>query len=301
MIQGRITPDFPLLTRLASCGRWWFACGMWLSLVVTSPCWAQGPGQPAAKKTQTVPANPQPEAPSSELPEKIDPAHPLVPVLKIAYQSRHVLANVQDYSGVFIKREVINGTLVTHQMEIKIREEPFSVYMKFLNQPYTGREVLFVAGANQNRLMVHETGLKSIAGTLSLAPTDQLAMAENRHPITQVGMSQMLEGVIKQWENEGLYGEIEVKYYPEAKLGEHPCRVLESSHPIRRRQFPFHLTRLYLDGKTLLPVRVEQIDWPARAGEKPIAVETYMYSNVRTNIGLTNADFDRRNPAYQFK
>jgi hypothetical protein len=224
----------------------------------------------------------------------VHPEHPLIPPLQMAYKSRESLKEVKDYTGVFVKKELIAGKgYITHTMDMKFREQPMGVYLRF-QEPNEGRQVLYVSGANQGQLLVQQPGLGGLLGTLALNPTAGPAMSESRHPITEIGISNMLKRVIQQWENEAKFGETNVAYHPEAKLGNHPVRMIQTSHPVRRNQFKYHVTRLYLDDQTLFPVRVEQYDWPAQAGGKPVQVELYMYSGVRTNVGLTDRDFDRR-------
>lgn len=232
-------------------------------------------------------------ASTSELPEHVHPDHPLAPALKMAYASRTTLSQMRDYTAHFVKKEMVGTHYITHNMDMKFRTQPFSVYLHF-RDPHEGRQVLFVKGANRGQILVQEKGLKGLAGTIPLDPSSPLALSENRHPITDIGIANMLDSVIRQWELEGRYGEIDVKYFPQAKLGDHPVKVIRTSHPKRYRQFKYHTTQLYLDEKSLFPVRVEQYDWPQREGEKPVQVELYMYSSVRTNQGLSNADFDPR-------
>jgi hypothetical protein len=231
---------------------------------------------------------------SRHLPKYVHPEHPLIPALQMAYKSRETLKEVKDYTGVFVKKELIKQTYITHTMDMKFREQPMAVYLRF-QEPNEGRQVLYASGANQGQILVQEAGLKGgLLGTITLNPTAPLAMSENRHPITEIGISNMLKRVIQQWEGEAKFGETDVRYHPEAKLGNHPVRMIQTSHPVLRNQFKYHVTRLYLDNQTLFPVRVEQYDWPAQPGGKPVQVELYMYSGVRTNVGLTERDFDRR-------
>lgn len=237
--------------------------------------------------------NPRTAAAESELPEHVHPSHPLVPALKLAYASRNTVRNVRDYTAHFLKKELVGNRYITHSMDMKFREQPFSVYLRF-REPHDGRQVLYVNGANNGQILVQEAGIKALAGTIPLNPTDPLAMSENRHPITEIGIANMLEAVIQQWESDGRYGEVNVEYFPKAKLGDFPVRVIRTTHPTRRRQFKFHMTQLYLDDQSLFPVRVEQFDWPPREGAPPPQVELYMYSKVNTNQGLTNQDFDPR-------
>lgn len=230
---------------------------------------------------------------------KIHPDHPLAPALELAYKSHEALKDVHDYEAQFEKREMIGRRLQSARMTLKLRERPFSVYLLF-HEPHQGREVIYVEGRNNGMLLAHETGLKSIAGTVTRAPDSADAMRDNRYPITMIGLRNMLQRVITQWEEEGEYGETEVKYYPQAKLGDLALRAIESSHPQPRKQFRFHKTRLYLDRDTLLPVRVEQYDFPKRKGDEPPLVEEYTYTQLKINIGLTDMDFDVRNPRYAF-
>ncbi|MES2794007.1 MAG: DUF1571 domain-containing protein [Planctomycetota bacterium] len=251
---------------------------------------APGDVDPAAD----VRENPPPTNPVSDpLPQHVHPKHPLVPALKMAYASRGTLRTVRDYSAQFVKKERIGTQYIVHSMDMLFREQPFSVYLEF-REPNVGRQVLYVQGANNNQLLAKEAGIKGLVGTVPLNPTDPMAMSESRHPITQIGISNMLEAVIRQWEEEAKFGEIDVQYYPNAKLSDFPVRMIRTMHPTRRRQFNFHMTRIFLDDKTLFPVRVEQYDWPQREGGEPVLVELYMYSGVRTNQGFTDQTFDPR-------
>lgn len=228
-----------------------------------------------------------------QLPQHVHPKHPLVPALKMAYASRGTLRSVRDYTAQFVKKELVGNRYITHSIDMKFREQPFSVYLRF-REPHEGRQVLYVKGANSGNILVQEAGIKGLVGPLSINPNAPMAMSENRHPITEIGISNMLETIIRQWEEEGKFGEVDVQYFPKAKLGDFPVRVIRVTHPTRRRQFRFHMTQLFLDEQTLFPVRVEQFDWPQSEGEKPIQVELYMYSSVRTNQGFSDQTFDPR-------
>ena len=232
--------------------------------------------------------------------------HPLIAAIRMAKLSQQTLETVKDFDATFSKQERVNGRIYPHTMFIKYRKKPFSVYLRFY-KPHAGREVIYFEGRNDGKLLAHETGIKGIVGTVSLTPTSKQALSEGRHPITKIGLHNMLQEVIHQWERETKYGEINIKYFPNAKLRnsnpmlrEMECKVIESSHPRPRKQFPYHLTRLYIDKKTNLPVRVEQYGFPPRQGAAPPLIAEYTYWNIRTNVGLNDADFNTRNPQYDF-
>lgn len=227
--------------------------------------------------------------------------HPLKPAIKLAEQASAAAKELGAYTAIFSKREVVRGQMHASQMQMKFRPEPFSVYLRFVNPEHAGREVLFVEGRNNGQMLAHEAaGIKSIVGTVSVDPNGPLALAEARHSVTRIGIENLAAGVAAQWERESAFGECEVKYYNEAKLGDRPVLVIESSHPTRRNQFKFALTRLWLDKETRLPVRCQQYEFPTVPGGEPVLVEDYTYTDIKPDAKLTEADFDPRNPAYQF-
>ncbi len=245
-------------------------------------------------------ADPPNVRPTTTAPNTPTPEHPLKPAIRVAQASLEALQNVRDYECVLTKRELIGQQLNTQVMFVRFREEPFSIYCKF-GEPHAGREVLYVAGHNNNMMLAHEgSGLRSLVGTVSLPIDGPEATAENRHPLTQAGLRNLVKLLIQQWELESQYGEIDVRYYPDAKLGETACRVLEASHPRPRRQFRFHITRLYIDTSTGLPVRVENYGWPTQDKGPPVLIEEYTYTRLRTNVGLTDLHFDRKCADYNF-
>lgn len=228
-----------------------------------------------------------------QLPPHVHPQHPLAPALKMAYASRATMRSVRDYTAQFVKKELVGTRYITQSMDLKFREQPFSVYLRF-RDPHEGRQVLYVSGANNDNILVQEAGIKGLVGPIPIKPTDPRAMSESRHPITSIGISNMLETIIRQWEEEAKYQGVVVDYYPNAKLGDFPVRCIRTTYKQRYRQFRFHTTRLYLDDKSLFPVRAEQYDWPQVEGQQPLQVELYMYSGVRTNQNLSDQAFDPR-------
>lgn len=226
--------------------------------------------------------------------------HPLVPALGHARLCLEKAEEIPAYEVTFAKREVVGRTMISQQVRMKVRHKPFSVYMYF-EKPSEGREVIYVDGLNENNLLVHESGLKSLIGTLKLSPTGSEVMAENRYPVTKAGIANMVRAVIDQWEQETQFGETDVNYYKDAKVGTYTCRMIESTHPQPRRQFKFHRTRLWIDNASGLAVRVQQAGFPSAGGADPPILEDYTFSGIRTDVRLTDRDFDTRNPNYRFR
>ena len=226
-------------------------------------------------------------------------SHPLAPGLRLAVESRRALDSVDDYSASFFKQELVGKTRVNHQLTLKIRETRFSAYLRYEN-PHKGREAIFVAGKNNDKMLAHGTGIEAIVGTLELDPSSDRALEESRYPITNIGMRNLLELTIAQWNSELNVPDAKVRYFPNAKVGDVECRVFESSYDEKHKGVKFHMTRLYVNKENSFPVRVEQFDFPTKAGAQPAILEQYTYLDVKPNAGLQDIDFDVKNPSYDF-
>jgi len=219
--------------------------------------------------------------------------------IKVAQSALATARKITDYEATFTKRELVRRNMIFHTMKVKVRHRPFSVYLRFGGQ-HDGREVLYVQGLNDGNILAHESGIKSLVGTISLEPNSPRALEESRYPITRMGIVNMVQSVIDQWQKETQYKDVSLKYYPKAKLGKMQCKVIETAHKSAKPGVQFQTTRLYIDRKTNLPVRVEQFAFSSRSDTQGPLVEEYTYSEIQPNRGLGNFDFDPRNQAYAF-
>ena len=233
--------------------------------------------------------------------DKAKKQHPLAPAIRIATNSLEQVRKLGDYQAQLIKKESVKGKYVEQKMRIKVRHEPFSVYLFFHAPASTkGREVIYVDGKNKGNLLAHETGALGLLGTLQYKPTHPTVMADNRHPITRIGIEKMTQAVIDQWKMESKYLGTEVKYYKSAKIGDIECLAIESMHPEPRKQFKFKTTRLWIEKKTNMPIRAEQFAFPKKRDGKAVLVEQYTYLGLKPNVSLTDTDFSTKNPKYKF-
>lgn len=230
--------------------------------------------------------------------------HPLEPALALAAKGlASIQSNIKDYSCTVVKRERIAGELKSHEyMFAKIRHEPFSVYLYFLApDDLKGQEVIYVDGRNDGNMLAHAGGgVRAMVGTVSLDPQGMLAMQGNRYPITELGVENLAKRLVEVAEHDKQFGECEVNFLPQAKVNGRLCTCVQVGHPVPRRNFRFHLARVYIDDELLIPIRYEAYDWPTEQGGQPSLMEEYTYMNVKINNGFTDADFDPANTAYKF-
>jgi len=265
-----------------------------------SSAWAQSP---AGKSTPpaAAAATSQPPAIGKEGAQPNE--HPLMPVLRWGQKSLKIVEKIQDYSATMVKRERIDGKIGEPEyMFIKVRHKPLSVYLYFLKPDHLkGQEVLWIQGQNNGKMWGHAQGIRKVFGTVPLDPTGPVAMKGNRYPVTEIGLSNLVRRLIEEGEKDTQYGECEVKYFPGAKINGRSCTCIQVVHPVPRRNFQFHLARIFVDDEYSLPVRFEAYDWPTQQGGQPELIEEYTYVNIKLNNHFTDADFDLRNSAYGFK
>jgi hypothetical protein len=278
------------------------AAGLWLAGLSAAEVFAQKAkerrAQKAAEREAPQKVASKPAEPTGPVGEPLKD-HTLLPILVRLRDARAAARELKDYKCLFVKREIVGGRLLSQTLDMKFRTEPMSVYFKFLD-PSAGREVLYVAGRNKGKLLVHESGIRAFAGTFEFLPTDPTVMAENRYPITQAGMASMCDSLVLQWEGETRFAPGKVVVNEDSRLGDVPCVAIESSHPAPQPYLKFHKTLLYIDKQKNLPVRVEQFGFPGKGGGTAPLVEEYTYFKIQTNAGLTDLDFDRTNKAYAF-
>ncbi|MGE0374802.1 MAG: DUF1571 domain-containing protein, partial [Planctomycetaceae bacterium] len=124
-----------------------------------------------------------------------------------------------------------------------------------------------------------------------LDPTSSLAMQETVYPITEIGIRNMLHRLLDHWLSETSGDDVEVQFYPGARMGKQACQVVEATHSQKRPEHEYHKVRLYLDKETGIPVRVQQLGFPPRSGAEPPVLADYTYLSLKTNLGLTDKDF----------
>lgn len=245
-------------------------------------------------------------------PSDVRHRHPLQPLLQWAeHRQEQLREEIRDYTCVMVSRERVRGRLGPRiYMAAKVRHEqiqdgqvkvPFSLYLKFLApQRLKDREVLYVQGNNDDKLLVRKGGPHLASLTASLEPTCMLAMAENRYPITEFGILRLTERLLEVGRQEIAYGECEVGVDDRFETEKRVCTQIEIKHPVQRDHFQYCLARVYVDNDLQLPIRFESYHWPHNDDEDPILLEEYTYHNLKLNVGLTDADFARDHPDYQF-
>jgi hypothetical protein len=259
---------------------------------------------PAPREADPRPADEPPPPPSP---------HPLLPALKIAYNSHEFLTNnIKDYSCRVVKQERLDGRLLPMEyVDAKVRHEwtaggrvvhPRSLYLKFLApEEAAGREVLWVEGANDGKMIVRRGGRRFNYVTVELDPQSEPAMRDSNYPVMDSGMKTMVRKLIDIALADMKYGECEVQFFHDVKIDGRACLCIQVTHPRPRTQFKFHIARVFVDDEHPIPLRYEAYDWPKAEGEAPPLLEQFTFQHVKLNVGFSDAEFRRDYSEYNFR
>ena len=265
-------------------------------------------------------------SPKAEVESTNSNPHAIDPLLEFARRAlAHHCSEHRDFTANLTKRERVAGKLLpASKMEMKLRygsrygsedptaertvaERTVSVYLKGIEpKSQAGREIIWIQNKNNNQLTAHEAGLMGLV-TVELSPQSSLAMLGNRYPITEIGIEKLLRKLIEKGERDRLLGPVTVRRTENATLGKLQCTLLEVIHEEptveiegKQVEFEFYLAQIYIDEVRLVPLKYASYTWPKTKGGAPELEEEYTYEDLLLNVGLTDADFDTKNPNYRF-
>lgn len=298
VVAGENSPE---LAPPPSGGRWKRWCLVALSLVAAAVAtwrfWPRdyGPEPVAPKMTPTLV---QSQGGAEEARKNLEWA------IQISHDTNARLAKVHDYTGRMTKRERYSGALLPEEeMVVKVRETPFSVYLRnTAPESKLGQEAIYVAGRNDGKLVAHSPGIGSFLGRINLNPTGWLAMRDNLHPITDVGLRNLIRQLLEMADKQRDYLlRCQIEVIEDAELHGRPCRKLYIRSQAPSSDFRMAVAQIYFDKEWEVPVHYEAYDFPPGDDQgEPVLMEQYSWKDLKFNVGLTDKDFDPDNPEYQF-
>ena len=215
----------------------------------------------------------------------------------------HKLETVPDYSANFTKQERLEGVLSEPMvMRVRIRQEPFSVHLKWLEGGDVGREVVYVDGENEDRMLVKFGGLEGrMLPTLKLSPHGDRAMAEARYPITEMGIQKLIERILEfRYQDLKLSRGVACEMHVQQQIDHQDCYCFEINYENQDISPKFRKSFIYISQESALPVCVRNYGWPlsdsrnltgSRLDEATL-LECYRYSNIAWGKPGSVTDFE---------
>ncbi|MBW3541472.1 MAG: DUF1571 domain-containing protein [Planctomycetes bacterium] len=255
----------------------------------------------------------QPSAPGTahpNHPRRLDGREALERDLELLEAGHRRLADCAGYTATFCRCERSGEELGdTQVIQLKLRHSPFSVYMKWLGAE-AGREVLYVDGEHDGRMIVRAGGLKGrLLPVLRLDPNGSLATRESRHRITEAGLLSLVRKMLvnRRRDLEQLEG-LRCELQEDQSFADRPCIAMKIEFLDPSYDPEYRGTVHFIDREWAIPVLVRNYGWPEDvSGARPsqldetALVEQYSYTDVRLDAALTADDFDPENPRYGFR
>ncbi len=275
---------------------------------LTAPSVIETQNDPSVSEWEGIPEGSPTRLITQKMVDEAD--HPLLPILDMAKVAiKKIDDEIQDYSANLLSHVRVRGKLgVERFLEVKIRHEndnptdktQFSVYTRFV-KPKTsaGQEAIWVKGWHKDKIVAHGAGLQNIM-RLYLDPDGAMAMADSRGPIYDIGIRNLLVLLAEKGERDLKHQECEVKITRGVEVDGNRCTLITVTHPLKRDHFEFHIAKMYIDDVRGFPVAYEGYVWPESQGGEPVLIEKYFYTNIKTNIGLKDIDFDPANENYNY-
>lgn len=219
------------------------------------------------------------------------------------------LQQIQDYTGTLQKQEVVNGILLEEQtISIKCRQNPFSVYLAW-HTGSPGREVIYIQGQNNDKMVVHEGGWKARIPALTLATDCMLAMRDARYPVTTAGLHGLIEIMRGVHQNDLVrsnYASCEIDHH--RQFDGRPCSMFTTRYKSSVESPTYRKSITLIDHEWNVPLHSRHFEW-LNSGEnmdenqldEATLIECYSFTELNISCGLTDHDFDRTNQEYQFR
>lgn len=218
---------------------------------------------------------------------------------------------LDDYTARFVKQDLDSGGNLSAFSEIQLKvqtrmrneadDAPKRVYLRFTKpESVDGREVIWCQDLHDGKMVVHEAGILGLM-TLRLDPNGMIAMQGQRHPVSEIGMTRLVEQLIERGNEDRGNPDLFVTITRDHMFDDVSSELIQ----IRRQQAngsenDFSLAEITFDPERMLILKYRSFGWPTEPGQPAPLQESYAYHDLAINVGLAEADFDPANPDYSF-
>jgi hypothetical protein len=209
---------------------------------------------------------------------------------------------ISDYTCILYKKEWLGDKYEgrdgleeqgVEKMLLKFRDKPLGIYAKWLDGPWKGREALYSEKSlGVGKLRVKESGILGVL-PVTLPVDSELAMRGSNHMLTEIGMKYLIDLIEFNYRRAKKAGHVKRKNHGIVDVDGHKCYKMESILPLDPSldYYCYHMTH-YIDYIRSLEIKVEVYIWDDSF------YESYYYTQIKLNPGLTDRDFDPENPDY---
>lgn len=206
------------------------------------------------------------------------------------------MKDVNDYTLIVYQRQRIGETLLPEEVILYKFKRPNSIYLRSIGEENHGQEVIYRDGWNDNKMMAHMGGaLEGIS--INVRPGAGLSKKKTRHLINESSLVYMINTLEKSMKHAKAHPEdnMTVEDIGKKMIFDKSVRLIRIKLP-HGEDYPYYapVSIFGIDESRYLPLYYKSY------GPDGEMWEEYMYRNLETNVGLTDLDFDPKNPKYNF-
>ena len=209
-------------------------------------------------------------------------------------QAEAAYDQITSYTAILYKQQRVAGELLPEETILIKFKKPFSLYLKWIEQPHKGSELLFVQGWNEDRVRAHRGGFFRFI-TRDLEPTAPELMKDNLRPVTDIGIGQLVNIVATNIRKAIEADELTFSALGEETVYGRATELFEITFPkVSANQYDAYRFVINQDVESRILVRIRSYD------RNDQLVEAYGYENLDLDARLTDADFAPDHPDYRF-
>lgn len=207
--------------------------------------------------------------------------------------TRRYHQEVRTYTATLEKQEFVGGSLQPKELiQVKFREQPYSVFLLWLEGARKAERALYVEGEHNGKLLARPCGVlaRSLVGDVVERDVDgPEAQQSGRSTLNKFGLLKSTERALGAWKTAREAGILHVEYLgvrPVKELNDRPCYELHARYdqPIGDG---VRDVVLFLDRETWL-----QLGSVSR-GEEGKLIGSYFYRDLKLNPDFKKEEFER--------
>ncbi len=202
--------------------------------------------------------------------------------------AREQVDSIVDVSADLVRQELVGGRLQDPEtIRWRQRVKPHSLHLTWTGKKLNGREIVYVDGANNGKMLVRLGGWKGrLGGVLKVAPDGRAARWGSRYPVTVVGYDALVRRIVENYEKAAKKGTLGVVDFGSQSLPDFQTYAFEAvlDHP-ESQAGDYHRMIVWFDVQSGLPVRFIGLDVHDHL------LEDYFWQRLAINQNLADADF----------
>jgi hypothetical protein len=212
--------------------------------------------------------------------------------LDILLSMREGYRSINGYSAIMEKSEpAVSKKSGVETIFIKF-QKPYKLYMKWVEEPHKGREIIYVAGENDDCFLAKPDGFLGYVVKAIKKPGTHKS-PETRYSMQEVGIGSLIDSIVDTTLQARDNNELRLFYRGTAKRSGREAYVVERLLPARD-SYPNSRLVVYVDTATRLPLEAYAY------GADGTLWEHCKYREVRINPELKDIDFSTENREYGF-